>query len=406
MLFFWGVISSGCSNSYDDSALWNSVSDLENRVVKLEELCCQMNVNISSLREIVTALQKNETIKSVESLPDGSGYQITFSSNKKIIVYHGKNGIDGEDGKNGANGITPVISVKKDIDGIYYWTVDGAWLTDEAGNKVMAEGSNGITPRFKIESGYWFVSYDGEQTWNRLGIVTGNGGDPSEVISLIESIQITNGYLCLVLNDADKTQIEIPILNGLDDVCTAMDDIVFMQYCYENFDVNKDGKVSQAEANAVLELLLCDYENRRNIISLKGIEYFLNLRALDCRECVKLEEVDLHYNTKIVKLSNLQPNWSTREGVFDGCKCLKRLDLPASIISLSFGNQEKSWPLKSVNDDSAQLQIICRAVDPPTLSMTRLSGCRYVLFVPDESIEKYRNSSWRDFDIYKISSLE
>ena len=39
-----------------------------------------------------------------------------------------------------------------------------------------------------------------------------------------------------------------------DDVCSCMDDLVFMQYCYENFDVNKDGEVSKTEANAVTKI--------------------------------------------------------------------------------------------------------------------------------------------------------
>lgn len=46
------------SCKYDDDDLLNSVHGLENRVAKLEELCKQMNTNISSLQTIVTALQK------------------------------------------------------------------------------------------------------------------------------------------------------------------------------------------------------------------------------------------------------------------------------------------------------------------------------------------------------------
>ena len=34
---------------------------------------------------------------------------------------------------------------------------------------------------------------------------------------------------------------ELPALPDPDDVCSAMDDLNFMAYCYENFDVNKDG---------------------------------------------------------------------------------------------------------------------------------------------------------------------
>lgn len=116
IIFLSAITLANCSDSYNDSKLWDSVNGLENRVAKLEELCKQMNTNISSLQEIVTALQKNESIKSVATLSDGSGYLITFSSGKTITIYHGKNGVDGEDGKDGENGkdaITPVISVKR-----------------------------------------------------------------------------------------------------------------------------------------------------------------------------------------------------------------------------------------------------------------------------------------------------
>ena len=37
-----GLLLFGCSKEYDDSALRNELSDLENRVAKLEELCKQI----------------------------------------------------------------------------------------------------------------------------------------------------------------------------------------------------------------------------------------------------------------------------------------------------------------------------------------------------------------------------
>ena len=122
LVFLSSIILMSCSDDYDASKLWNSINGLEDRVAKLEELCKQMNTNISSLQEIVTALQNSETIKSVSSLTDGTGYLITFSTGKTITIYHGKNGTDGEDGKDGqhgTDGVTPTISVKKDTDGIY-----------------------------------------------------------------------------------------------------------------------------------------------------------------------------------------------------------------------------------------------------------------------------------------------
>lgn len=62
---FCGLLLFGCSDKYDDSALRNDLNDLENRVEKLEELCKQMNTNISSLQTIITALQNNDYITSV-----------------------------------------------------------------------------------------------------------------------------------------------------------------------------------------------------------------------------------------------------------------------------------------------------------------------------------------------------
>ena len=101
------------SCKYDDDDIWNSVHGLENRVAKLEELCKQMNTNISSLQTIVTALQNNDYVTGATPLmKDGKeiGYTITFSKSNPITIYHGKDGQDGEDGT------TPTIGVKQDAD--------------------------------------------------------------------------------------------------------------------------------------------------------------------------------------------------------------------------------------------------------------------------------------------------
>lgn len=108
-----------------------------------------MNTNISSLQTIVTALQNNDYITEITPvMQDGIeiGYTIRFNKSNPITIYHGKdgqNGTDGSDGKPGADGQdghTPVISVKQDTDGVYYWTLDGKWLTDDSGNKSKPRG--------------------------------------------------------------------------------------------------------------------------------------------------------------------------------------------------------------------------------------------------------------------------
>ena len=69
---------------------------------------------------------------------------------------------------------------------------------------------------------------------------------------------------------------DLPELPDPDDVCSAMNDINFMSYCYEKFDVNKDGRVSINEANAVKEI------NTTGLIieNLIGVERFPNLQIL------------------------------------------------------------------------------------------------------------------------------
>lgn len=133
------------SCKYDDDDLWNSVHGLENRVAKLEELCKQMNTNISSLQTIVTALQNNVYVTGTTPLmKDGNeiGYTITFSKGNPITIYHGKDGQDGEDGT------TPTIGVKKDTDGVYYWTLNGEFIVVDGGkSKPRAKTEPTARPR-------------------------------------------------------------------------------------------------------------------------------------------------------------------------------------------------------------------------------------------------------------------
>ena len=201
---FCGLLLFGCSDKYDDSALRNDLNDLENRVAKLEELCKQMNTNISSLQKIVEALQDNLSISKVEQISDG--YIIHFSDGSTATIKNGKNSED-----------APIIGVKKDTDGIYYWTLDGEWLTDEKGNKVKAQGTDGkdgvdgedgtngkdgITPQLKIENGRWMLSMDNGKTWTDIGQATGADGTDGE--DGVDGKDGTNGIFKSVTEDNDN----------------------------------------------------------------------------------------------------------------------------------------------------------------------------------------------------------
>lgn len=256
------VTLSSCSQ-YDDTLLQNRVGTLEADVKNLKELCSQMNTNISAMQSIVNAIQNNDYVTGVAPVMKNGveiGYTILFSKSNSITIYHGTDGRDGTDGKDGkdgrdgidgTNGYTPVIGVQKDSDGVYYWTLDGKWLTDISGNKIKAvgkdgkdgkdglnggadgkdgengtdgkdgkdgvDGKDGITPKLKIEDDWWYISYDEGQSWTKLSKAKGkdgkdgvdgkdgiNGGD-----SFFKSVDTTNKDF-IVFTLSDGSQLKLP----------------------------------------------------------------------------------------------------------------------------------------------------------------------------------------------------
>ena len=191
----------GCGQ-YDDSELKSDINDLKSRMAALEKQCKNMNENLTSLQAIVNASQKQDGIVSVTDLPDGQGYSVKFVSGKVIYLYNGTNGTGSS---------TPKISVRQDSDGIYYWTVDGEWLIVD-GKKVRAsatDGKDAVTPQFKIEDGFWFVSYDGGNSWTKLAKATGDDGKDGD--GFFKSVTVENGYMVLVINDSEQTTLRIPV---------------------------------------------------------------------------------------------------------------------------------------------------------------------------------------------------
>ncbi len=86
-----------CSQ-YDDAWIKDEFTDIENRLNELEKKCEKLNGEISSIQNILKAIQENDfvtDIKNIESAGRVIGYEIHFSKNQAITLYHGADGVDG-----------------------------------------------------------------------------------------------------------------------------------------------------------------------------------------------------------------------------------------------------------------------------------------------------------------------
>lgn len=178
-------------------AIWDKLNDHEARIARLEQLCNQLNTNINSLQAIVGAINARDYVKQVVPVLENGkeiGYTIVFNSSNPVTIYHGKDGQDAQ---------TPAIGIRKDSDDVWYWTLNGEWILDEAGGKVPAgSGKEGATPLLKIEEDYWWVSYDKGTTWSKLGSISGTGGDP-----MFREIRQDERYVYLILADGEEIKI-------------------------------------------------------------------------------------------------------------------------------------------------------------------------------------------------------
>ena len=148
------------------------------------------------------------------------------------------------------------------------------------------------------------------------------------------------------------------------DVASAIEDSDFKTYCLTNFDEDKNGKISLAEAEKVEEIdVHGDYDSENEvgkgtIKSLKGIEYFTKVKQLDCSGN-QLTALDVAQN-KILEQLYCDHNKLTSLRLNDG-KTLKNLHVG--------GNQLTSL------DVSGFVALEMLSVDDNPLTTLSIKGC-------------------------------
>ena len=199
---------SSCGDDYDDSELRGDIENLEGRITALEEWQKSVNTDIQSLQSLVAALEDKDYVTAVTPLEDGTGYVISFLKSGNVTIKHGERG---EQGEKGEDGTTPVISMKLDTDGKYYWTVNGEWLLDN-GNKIPVTGekgdkgdtgSNGLTPYIGDNGNWWIGTTD-------IGVKA-----QGDAIFAKDGIDYTSDPDNVIFTLADGTKVTLPRTSAL-----------------------------------------------------------------------------------------------------------------------------------------------------------------------------------------------
>lgn len=181
-----GIVLWVSCSEYDDSTLTGRMDDLENRVSELERLVADLNTNVQAVSATIRALENEDRIESIEPLEDGTGYRIVFTKTGEMII---------------KNGEKPSIGIQQDeSDGIWYWTVDGEYLLDDADNRIPAT----MAPEFMTEGGQLYYRVNGGD-WQKV-----DGADQG--IGLISRIEQTDEDVTFYLSAGGE--IVIPKVQG------------------------------------------------------------------------------------------------------------------------------------------------------------------------------------------------
>ncbi len=124
-------------------------TDEISKPLTVDEMCSRLNEDIASILVITGELGSNGFIKTIKPL-GGTAYTVTFNGVPAITVRKGTE----------AGVSYPALAAKADKDGLYYWTLDGEWLLDGSGSKMLLKDRK---LSINAEGGQWnIVSDDGK----------------------------------------------------------------------------------------------------------------------------------------------------------------------------------------------------------------------------------------------------
>ncbi len=228
----------------------------------LQIRCNEINTTIDAVKALIGSIDSLDYITDIEPYVQNGlvvGYIIKFHKKAPIVIY---------------NNVNPIIGVRKDTDGLYYWTFNGEWLKDAAGNKVLANGDSYETPQVKAEDGFWLISTDGGKTWAQFCKIT------NDSIQVVDGVTITQDALYVSFTFPNGEVIRVsrqPITQDV--VAIPFADMEVKRICVANWDKDGDGELSFGEA-AEVKSLGTVFKNNTKIQNFNELSFFTGIVEL------------------------------------------------------------------------------------------------------------------------------
>ena len=174
-------------------------------------------------------------------------------------------------------------------------------------------------------------------TINTCDCKEGEEGEDCIIVGIVENeteviITLSDGSTITIPKGSAPTPTPTPT-----DYCEKLEDVEFMRYCYEMFDINGDKILSESEANAIRAV---NIDSKKNIYSVKGIEYFVNLESFQAYNAIALRTLDFSKNTNLRTI---------KEQALYKCHGLESVILPSTITTIEDDAFHECPKLASIN---------------------------------------------------------
>lgn len=156
------MMFSSCGKDYDSdiNSLNTKYEGLDKRVTALESQATKINGDLEKLSVLATAVENKFYITEVKTTAEG--YELTLSNGRKIVL---QNGSDNTLGIASAPSVTMI-----QLDGSYYWTIDGMLIPGTDGKPMQATGQ-APKVRFNSVTSKWEISTNGGVTYIEVNLM-------------------------------------------------------------------------------------------------------------------------------------------------------------------------------------------------------------------------------------------